>query len=562
MSRRETEARVAPAVEVVHFADPWCWWSWGLEPILNRLREVYGDQIVVRYRMGGIFGRVKDWMREYGVDDAGLVEWITESVGLTRMPTDPKYMRKTNVKSTYPACLAFKAAALQDQEVAERFMRRMMEAIMVEARNASEEPVLRELATEVGLDARRILRDMRSHEVREAFERDREDMHKARANFLTLLLRNREGDSTKVGEVFTSAHYEEAVEHLTKGRLPKRMTVDVLGYLERHRSMVPAREVAEVFATTDADAAQRLARLAKGDLLEERHFDCGTFWRLSSRPRDRLTPDEVATAHIAPRAVQLEQADMRAQIVTAVRNLYTEVATHPNKTYHFPLGRQAALYVGYPRNDLDSLLPTAVESFAGVGYPFAAQVIQLGDHVLDIGSGSGTDVLVAAMKAGPKGKVVGLDFTEAMIAKARGNIAKAGVKNVKIVEGNAARIPFDDATFDVVTTNGVLNLVPDKQQAMREIYRVLRPGGRLQLADIVVQEDVAGRCGLIPQLWADCIGGAAVEKEYLRMLREARFKDVKILRRLDYFDASSSDYTKRLTKTFGAESVVIAATKA
>jgi len=112
-----------------------------------------------------------------------------------------------------------------------------------------------------------------------------------------------------------------------------------------------------------------------------------------------------------------------------------------------------------------------------------------------------------------------------------------------------------------VTSNGVLNLVPDKAAAFREIFRVLKPGGRLQLADIVVQEDVGAVCGLNPQLWADCIGGAAVEDEYLRTIRGTGFRDVRVVRRVDYFSKSGSDSTRRLTKSFGAESVVVAARK-
>ena len=148
-----------------------------------------------------------------------------------------------------------------------------------------------------------------------------------------------------------------------------------------------------------------------------------------------------------------------------------------------------------------------------------------------------------------------------MIEKARRNIAKMGATNVKILEGSATRIPLPDASVDVVTSNGVLNLVPDKAAAFREIHRVLRPGGRLQLADIVVQQDVGAVCGLNPQLWADCIGGAAVEAEYLKTIQESGFDDVRIVKRLDYFSKSGSDSTRRITKTFGAESIVLAARK-
>jgi ubiquinone/menaquinone biosynthesis C-methylase UbiE len=130
---------------------------------------------------------------------------------------------------------------------------------------------------------------------------------------------------------------------------------------------------------------------------------------------------------------------------------------------------------GYPAEDLELLPPSAVESFAGVGYPFAARVIRHGDVVLDIGSGSGTDTLIAARLVGPAGRVIGLDMSEAMLEKLRGNIALAGVANVEVIAGNAESIPLPDASVDVVTTNGVINLVPDKSRAIREIARVARP---------------------------------------------------------------------------------------
>lgn len=122
-------------------------------------------------------------------------------------------------------------------------------------------------------------------------------------------------------------------------------------------------------------------------------------------------------------------------------------------------------------------------------------------------------------------------------------------------------MPLPDAHVDVVTSNGVLNLVPDKAAVFREIYRVLRPGGRLQLADIIVQSDVGAVYGLNPQLWADCIGGAAREPGYLGAIQATGFQDVRVVRRLDCFAKSSSDATKRITKTFGEESVVVAARK-
>jgi SAM-dependent methyltransferase len=151
-------------------------------------------------------------------------------------------------------------------------------------------------------------------------------------------------------------------------------------------------------------------------------------------------------------------------------------------------------------------------------------------------------------------------MTDAMIEKARSNIEKSGLKNVKVVKGEATKIPLGDDSIEVITSNGVLNLVPDKQKAFDEIFRVLKQGGRLQLADIVTKEDVQAACGIVPQLWADCIGGASVERDYLDMIRKAGFSDVEVVDRIDYF-ARSPESVRRLTKTFGAESVVISARK-
>jgi ubiquinone/menaquinone biosynthesis C-methylase UbiE len=156
--------------------------------------------------------------------------------------------------------------------------------------------------------------------------------------------------------------------------------------------------------------------------------------------------------------------------------------------------------------------------------------------------------------------VTGLDVTDAMLAKARANIAKSGLKNIRVVKGDATKMPVDDASVDVVTSNGVLNLVPDKERAFQEIFRVLKPGGKLQLADIVTATDVQAVCGVVPQLWADCIGGASVEKQYLERIKNAGFYDVEVVDRVDYF-SKSPEATRRLTETFGAESVVIAAKK-
>ncbi len=546
-----------PPIEIVHFADPWCWWSWGLEPVLQRLREVYGDNLRVTYRMGGQFETLQEWMREYGVDEKGTLDWIRESVEMTKMPVQPDYYFRTKVHTSYEACRAFKAAEMQSEELAARFFRRMMEGFGLECRPATHDTILA-LAAEVGLDAERIRRDVHSEAVEKAFAADREEMAHSGVNFLSLLIRNREGTKVIKGETFTARPFEDIVDELSPG-LPKRSPADILEYLEHHRDLTPAHEIAEVFRISDEDAADRLRALVAAGLLNSHDFGGIPVWGWAGRRMERLPMDLVRVSHVPPE-VQVEGVtDLKPIVTKAVQSLYTEVATRPDKAYHFPLGMEALRFVGYPEEDLRTLPPTATESFAGVGFPHAADVIRPGHTVLDIGSGSGTDALYASMKTGPMGKVYGLDITPAMIAKARGNIVAMGAKNVEILEGDATKIPLPDASVDVVTSNGVLNLVPDKAAAFREIFRVLRPGGRLQLADIVVQEDVGAVCGLNPQLWADCIGGAAVEPEYMETIRAAGFADVAVITRLDYFAKSSSESTKRITKTFGAESVVVAA---
>jgi arsenite methyltransferase len=252
----------------------------------------------------------------------------------------------------------------------------------------------------------------------------------------------------------------------------------------------------------------------------------------------------------------------RDVIVDAVRAMYTAVADRPEDEYHFPTGRLACEYVGYPAEQLDLLPASALESFAGVGYPFAADTIRPGDVVLDIGSGSGTDLLLAALLAGVGGRAIGLDMTEAMRRKASANARVLDLANVELVDGDAEAIPLPDESVDVVTSNGVINLVPDKAAAAREIHRVLRPGGRVQIADIVVRDVPSDECRSQPQLWAECIVGATTEADYLDTFRAAGLEDVERLSELDYFAASSSESTRRTAGGFGAHSIVIRARKA
>ena len=251
------------------------------------------------------------------------------------------------------------------------------------------------------------------------------------------------------------------------------------------------------------------------------------------------------------------RAEQRTAIFQAVQAMYTQVARLPDKVFHFPTGRAACVFVGYPEARLDAIPSSSVESFAGVGYPFAAEAIREGNRVLDVGSGSGTDALLASILVGPRGKVCGVDMTAAMLVKAQANAAKMKDGHVDFLEGNAEQIPLPDAAVDVVTSNGALNLVPDKPGAFAEIYRVLRPGGRIQISDIVVGQPILVRSRANPQLWAECIVGAVLESEYQKMLEAVGFRDVKVIGSLDYFAKSSDPDTKQVAALYGAKSVTL-----
>lgn len=251
--------------------------------------------------------------------------------------------------------------------------------------------------------------------------------------------------------------------------------------------------------------------------------------------------------------------DKKEFIFRAVREMYSDVALHPGKRFHFPTGRLACLFVGYPAARLDLLPAAAVESFAGVGYPFAAGAIGSDDIVLDIGSGSGTDTLLASTLS-PRGKVHALDMTEAMLDKLRRNAAEMGATNVLPMSGNAEEIPLTASSVDVVTSNGVLNLVPDKPRAFAEIARVLRPGGRLQISDIALDNPVSDKSRADPKLWAECVVGAVVEDAYLTMLREAGL-DCELIGRQDYFSGSANADTRRAARALGAHAITLRGTR-
>lgn len=174
----------------------------------------------------------------------------------------------------------------------------------------------------------------------------------------------------------------------------------------------------------------------------------------------------------------------------AIKDEYEEVAADPSKGFHFHTGRRLIKIVGYKDKWLEGVSELAIESFAGTGNPFAMGELAAGERVVDVGSGGGIDSLIAARMVGPRGEVVGIDMTPAMLEKARAAAADSGIDNVEFREAYMEELPLPDGWADVVISNGVLNLTPDKQKALGEMFRVLRSGGRLQIGDIQVSREV------------------------------------------------------------------------
>lgn len=245
------------------------------------------------------------------------------------------------------------------------------------------------------------------------------------------------------------------------------------------------------------------------------------------------------------------------QITDAVQGMYTAVAETPESPFHFPVGAAACRQLGYPPA-LTAPLPEALlASFAGVGYPFRAGAIRAGDRVLDIGAGAGVDALIARRLAGPGGRVIALDLTAAMTRKLRDAADDRGIDQFDVVQASAERLPFSDASLDAITSNGALNLVPDKRRAVAEMFRVLRPGGRLQLADVVIHRPVSVDCHEDPRLWVECVVGATVKEELLALFEEAGFEAVEVVGRHDYFALSPSAQTREVAAGFGAHAIEV-----
>jgi arsenite methyltransferase len=259
---------------------------------------------------------------------------------------------------------------------------------------------------------------------------------------------------------------------------------------------------------------------------------------------------ETNTASLTPGGVDPEALDRR------IAEMYRDVANEAGLDLHFPTGRPLAETLGYPVDLLDRLPAQAVNSFAGVGYHLGLARLIRGERVLDLGSGSGMDVFAAAVQVGPEGSVTGVDITPEQLAKAD---RLRSDEQVSFRRARIEELPFEDGSFDAVISNGVVNLSADKRRVFAEAARVLRPGGRLAIADIVTERRIATGTSCQADLWAACIAGASVRDLYLQDIAAAGLELHVIQANPGY--RFRTERAQRTSDKYGAHSVSLCALK-
>ena len=247
------------------------------------------------------------------------------------------------------------------------------------------------------------------------------------------------------------------------------------------------------------------------------------------------------------------------ELESKVKAMYRSVAEDPHGEFHFEMGRALAERLGYDPADLDRIPAEAIDSFAGVGYYFHLAGLNKGEIVVDLGSGSGMDTFIAALKVGRTGKVIGIDMTDEQRAKAERLRDRDGFPNVSYLKGYIEQVPLPDGVADVVISNGVVNLATEKSSVFREAARLLKSGGRLALSDIVTEVQLPESIVCNSTLWAACIGGAAQQTNYRSQIEAAGLRVVKMEDNPQY--QFISDNAKGASKKFGVKSVSLLAQK-
>jgi ubiquinone/menaquinone biosynthesis C-methylase UbiE len=247
------------------------------------------------------------------------------------------------------------------------------------------------------------------------------------------------------------------------------------------------------------------------------------------------------------------------ELESKVKAMYRSVAENPHGEFHFEMGRAMAERLGYAPADLVRIPNEAIDSFAGVGYYFHLADLKQSETVVDLGSGSGMDTFIAALKVGPRGKVIGVDMTDEQRAKAERLRDRDGFTNVTYVKGYIENVPVPAASVDVVISNGVINLATDKSKVFSEAARLLKRGGRFAISDIVTEVQLPQTIVCNSTLWAACIGGAAQQDNYRAQITAAGMKVVKVEDNPSY--QFISDNARGASKTFGVKSISLLAVK-
>ena len=248
-----------------------------------------------------------------------------------------------------------------------------------------------------------------------------------------------------------------------------------------------------------------------------------------------------------------------SELEQKVKKMYSDVALNPKGEYHFEMGRGLAEKLGYEKNDLDRIPAAAIDSFAGVGYYFDVAAIKEGEQVLDLGSGSGMDFFVAALKVGSAGHVSGVDMTDEQLKKAQDLRKENKFETVSFHKSYIEKLPFADASFDVVISNGVFNLCTDKEKVFTEVARILKPKGRMVIADIVTEKQLPENVVCNSTLWAACIGGAAQQDDYRNAIEQAGM-EILMVRNNDAYGFISKS-AQGASRDYGVKSVSLLAEK-
>ncbi len=261
----------------------------------------------------------------------------------------------------------------------------------------------------------------------------------------------------------------------------------------------------------------------------------------------------MSTAAVAQKEVN------RAELEQRVKAMYRDVATDPHGEFHFELGRVLAERLGYAPRDLDRIPSDAIDSFAGVGHYFHLANLKEGENVLDLGSGSGMDTFIAALKVGAAGRVVGVDMTDEQRTKAERLRDRDGFTHVSYVKAYIEDVPCEGASFDAIISNGVINLSADKRKVFQEAARLLKPGGRLAISDIVTETQLPEGITCNATLWAACIGGAMQQDDYRAAIEAAGLRVESVQDNPQYHFIS--DNARGASKKYGVKSISLLAVK-